>query len=293
GIPVGSTPISAASEQSNAYIYNNILFGDSINFLLGLSYDDIERVTPNRTTEEWNPKFGLTWDVSQVLRLRLAAFETTKRSLIANQTLEPTEIAGFVQFYDDINDSKSKVYGIGIDGRPSSNIYTGLELQQRDLDTPTQSGTTTTIINREESAYKLYLNWLLSKQYALSATYRFEDIKRESIDPTRLETATVPIALKYSNANGVFASAKFTHVDQEGIYESPEYAKYADNFNLVDLLLGYRLPRRLGFLTLQVNNIFDEAFTYQDYSVFRSDFFNYSPQFIPERNIYARVTLNF
>jgi len=294
GIPLpGSISSSLESEQYNAYIYNNISLNSDINLLLGLSYDDIERESPKRTTEEVNPKLGLTWDVSQALRLRLAAFEAVKRNLVANQTIEPTEIAGFIQFYDDINDSKSTVYGLGIDGHPSSRIYTGIELQQRDLDIPETTDSVTTFNSQEESRYKLYLNWLLTRQLALSLQYIFEEIENDFVDPTKLETATVPLTLKYAHSSGFFASAKFTHVDQEAQYEDPVFVNYADNFNLADLLLGYRLPRRYGFLSLQVNNIFDESFTYQDYSVFRNDIFNFSPQFIPERNIYARITLNF
>ncbi|MGB5518078.1 MAG: FecR domain-containing protein [Gammaproteobacteria bacterium] len=294
GVPLPeSIPLSLESEQYNAYVYNYISLNSDINLTLGLSYDDIERESPKRTTEELNPKLGLTWDVSQALRLRLAAFGTVKRNLVANQTLEPTEIAGFVQFYDDINDSESTVYGLGVDGRPSSQTFAGLELTQRDLDIPETGDSMTTFNSQEESRYKLYLNWLLTRQLALSMQYIFEEIKNDFVDPTKLETTTAPLSLTYSHPSGFFSSAKFTHVDQEGQYEDPVLVNYADKFNLVDLLLGYRLPRRHGFLSLQVNNIFDETFTYQDYSVFRNDIFNFGPQFIPERNIYARITLNF
>ncbi len=293
GVPLFTTTSSLESEQYNAYLYSNITLNKDINLLLGLSYDDIERESPKRTTEEVNPKLGLTWDVSQALRLRLAAFETVKRNLVANQTLEPTEVAGFVQFYDDINDSKSTVYGLGIDGRPSNQVFTGIELQQRDLDIPETTDSVTTFNRQEESRHKFYLNWLLTRQLALSLQYIFEEIKNDFVDPINLETTTVPLTLKYAHSSGFFASAKFTHVDQEALYKDPVFVNYANNFNLTDLLFGYRLPRRHGFLSLQVNNVFDEKFTFQDNSVFRNDFFNHSPQFIPERNIYARITLNF
>ena len=295
GIPLPGDDSTLESEQYNAYLYNNITFDNKINLLLGVSYDDIERVSTNSTTDEVNPKLGLTWDVNPALRLRLAAFETVKRNLVANQTLEPTEIAGFIQFYDDVNDSKSTVYGLGIDGRLSSQVYTGISLQQRDLDIPETetTGSTITFNSQEESRYQLYLNWLLNRQLALSLLYTFEEIKNDFVDPINLETSTVPLTLKYSHSSGFFASAKFTHIDQEGQYENPVPVKYADNFNLTDMLLGYRLPRRHGFLSLQVNNIFNEKFAFQDDSVFRNDFFNHSPQYIPERNIYARITLNF
>ena len=296
GIPLpGTIPLSLVTDQTNAYLYSYITPESDINLTLGLSYDDIERESLQRNTEEVNPKLGVTWDVSQVLRLRLAAFEAVKRDLVASQTLEPTQVAGFVQFYDDPNDSKSTTYGFGIDGRPSRQTFAGIEMQQRDLDIPEIIATdlSTTFKSREETLYLFYLDWLLTRQLALSLQYSLEEIKTDFDDPTMLETATVPLTLKYSHPSGFISSAKITHVDQEGRYEDPVSVTYAGNFTLADLLIGYRLPRRYGFLSLQVNNIFDEAFTYQDYSVFRNDEFNFSPKFIPERNIYARITFNF
>jgi hypothetical protein len=35
--------------------------------------------------------------------LRAAAFRVLKRTLITDQTLEPTQVAGFNQFFDDAN----------------------------------------------------------------------------------------------------------------------------------------------------------------------------------------------
>ena len=40
------------------------------------------------------------------LRLRFAWFETVKPALIANQTLEPTQVAGFNQLFDDTNGTR-------------------------------------------------------------------------------------------------------------------------------------------------------------------------------------------
>jgi hypothetical protein len=61
----------------------------------------------------------------------------------------------------------------------------------------------------------------------------------------------------------------------------------------VDIGIGYRFPKRLGIASLQVNNLFDEGFRFQDDS-FRefSDEPTVGP-YIPERTILGRVTLNF
>jgi hypothetical protein len=53
------------------------------------------------------------------------------------------------------------------------------------------------------------------------------------------------------------------------------------------------LPRRLGKLTFQVNNLFDQGFNFQDNS-FRTfeDTPSISP-YIPERQFFVYLTLNF
>ena len=52
------------------------------------------------------PKVGLQWNITDNLRLRLAWFENVKSALAANQTLEPTQVAGFNQLFDDINGTR-------------------------------------------------------------------------------------------------------------------------------------------------------------------------------------------
>ena len=51
-------------------------------------------------TDQFNPKFGVTWNPFTNTTLRAAAFRTLKRTLITDQTLEPTQVAGFNQFFD-------------------------------------------------------------------------------------------------------------------------------------------------------------------------------------------------
>ena len=59
---------------------------------------------------------------------------------------------------------------------------------------------------------------------------------------------------------------------------------------MVDAGLGFRFPNRWGIASLQVRNLFDEDFNYQDDS-FRefSDEPSVGPYF-PERTVLARVT---
>ena len=56
-----------------------------------------------------------------------------------------------------------------------------------------------------------------------------------------------------------------------------------DDFWLVDLAIGYRLPKRHGFITVGVANLTDEKFNYFD-----TDLNN--PRIQPDRSYFAQVT---
>ena len=71
-------------------------------FVLGASGDITSGDSPDyKDTNQFNPKFGAMWNPFPATTVRAAAFRVLKRRLITNQTLEPTQVAGFNQFYDD------------------------------------------------------------------------------------------------------------------------------------------------------------------------------------------------
>jgi hypothetical protein len=77
---------------------------------------------PGEETSQFNPKFGVTWNPLAATTVRAAIFRTLKRTLITDQTLEPTQVAGFNQFFDDINLTETWRYG-GLSIRNSHGTY--------------------------------------------------------------------------------------------------------------------------------------------------------------------------
>ena len=91
---------------------------------------------------QFNPKFGITWNPVPDTTLRGAAFRVLKRTLVTNQTLEPTQVAGFNQFYDDsVAATDAWNYGAAIDQKFSRSLYGGAEYVYRDLKIPFVVGT--------------------------------------------------------------------------------------------------------------------------------------------------------
>jgi outer membrane receptor protein involved in Fe transport len=247
-----------------------------------------------------NPKFGLTWSLKSGTTLRAAAFRTLKRTLISDQTLEPTQVAGFNQFFDDVNATESWVYGVAVDQKFEKKVFGGVEFSGRDLtipffrfqpDAPPSAERT----DGNEKLFRGYVfsvprNWL-----ALGAEYEYEDFERnpELFLPYRkLKTHRVPLSARFFHPSGFSAFAAVTLLKQDGEFlgfdEFGEqvYAAEKKDFAVVDAGLRYRLPRRYGFLVVGVNNLTDEESTYQ-----ATDPRNLGIR--PGRLIYARVVLAF
>ena len=106
-------------------------------FTVGASFDFFgAAVRLFGTKDQFNPKFGITWKPIPGTTLRAAVFRTLKRTLITDQTLEPTQVAGFNQFFDDTNATEAWRYGGAIDQKFTKDLFGGVEFSKRDLKVP-------------------------------------------------------------------------------------------------------------------------------------------------------------
>ncbi|MEI2782642.1 MAG: TonB-dependent receptor [Candidatus Competibacter sp.] len=113
--------------------------------------------------------------------------------------------------------------------------------------------------------------------------------------PAELQTLSVPLSVQYFDPSGFFAGLGIVYVNQDIQAIDPESSMPGsfvlmptqnEEFTLVDVGLGYRLPKRRGIVALQANNVFDKEFRYQDYS-FQTGTSTIDPVYIPERTIYG------
>jgi hypothetical protein len=143
-----------ASQHGNAYLYSFLNYPTWITWILGMSYDDLDEDILGEFGQV-NPKFGLIWNITQETTLRLAAFRTLTRSLLNEQTIEPTQVAGFNQFFDDTSATESRRIRIALDQKFLSTLYGGIEASKRDLKV---SFTRSFIDDWEEQLYRAYFN---------------------------------------------------------------------------------------------------------------------------------------
>ena len=108
----------------NVYGYLNFDLPRPVTWTLGLSAVDYRDGEFERQVA--NPKFGVVWDVAPGVRARGAALRTLKPARVVDQTLEPTQVAGFNQFFDDFNGTLADRYYLGLDLQPTRRLALGL-----------------------------------------------------------------------------------------------------------------------------------------------------------------------
>ena len=300
GVCVFPTETDTTNKQLNAYVYTNVNWPTDMIWTFGLSHDSVEDGLLD--VKKFNPKLGWQWYFTNNARLRLAYVETVKRALIVDQTLEPTQIAGFNQFFDDFNGTKAKRYGIGLDATLRSDLYGGVELSKREPKIALSDAATgkITFEDQQEILNRAYLYWTPFPKWGVRVEYQHERFKR--IDtlgfslPTEVETTTVPVFVSYfrgtGRSAGLFAEIGANFVRQK-VHLAPTstFGEDREDFITVDAAVGYRLPQRRGLLSLEVRNLFDEKFLFQDMNIQSPVPSN--PRFIPDRTIFARLTLSF
>src|SRR5690606_419563 len=241
-----------------------------------------------------NPKLGVRWNITEDLALRGAAFRTIKPALVTNRTIEPTQVAGFNQFFDDVNATEAWRYGVGLDWRLTEDLFIGAEATWRDLKVPFFIDGDAVFEHQEERTHRAYLFWTPLPEVALSAEFVYDRFEAEEGNftgnafgfPEDLQTISVPLTIRYFHPLGLFASFGASLVAQD--VERPPGSALADGndrFVIFDAVVGYRLPKRLGTVSIEVNNLLDDGFKFQD-DDFRE--FQDAPAigpYIPERTV--------
>jgi tetratricopeptide (TPR) repeat protein len=281
-------------DHTNPYVYSQIHMPTNVSWTLGASMDFYDAQDAER--EQFNPKMGVTWSLTPATTLRAAAFRTFKRNLIADQTLEPTQVAGFNQFYDDGNLTEAWRYGGAIDQVISHSLFAGLEYSQRDMEIsyPDPMTLEYKTAGWDESSGRVYLYWTPHDWISASLEHDYSKFERDrnfvgTEEFVTLETHKAPVGINLFHPLGVFLRFKATYVDQDGEFGDPVFGvteSDSDQFWIVDASVGYRLPSRHGIISLEGKNLFDEGFRFQD-----TDPSN--PEIVPERSVLAKITLAF
>lgn len=286
---VGIERMETEQVSETVYLYHHLFFPERAVWTIGGSYQTVEE--SGLDLEEFNPKFGLQWEVTDRLHLRAVYMKTIKQGLIVEQTIEPTQVAGFNQLIDDFNGTRAKRHGVGLDAAFSKHLLGGIEGVWYDLQIPDFTEPIT-FLDFREAHYRAYVYWTFHEDWAVSAIYRLDEVRGPAPAFDKLDTTRVPVSIKYFSPLGALVKIETTYLNQKVQWREPDiFEPNGEETLLVDMSIGFRLPKRIGLVTFEVKNLFDRVFLYQDTSFMRNE--PVYPEVIPDRTFLVRANVNF
>ncbi|MBI5418686.1 MAG: TonB-dependent receptor [Deltaproteobacteria bacterium] len=293
--PVVTSDVREADiRHTNAYAYALVQVPASVTWTLGASADFFRGEFED--INQLNPKFGVSWSPRPGTTLRGAVFRLLRRTLPTSQTIEPTQVAGFNQFFDDMEGTKSWRYGAAVDRKFREDLYGGAEFTWSDLDVPVLVSGSSTVQERSdwtERVGRAYLYWTPHPWMALRAEYMYERIERDpnfSAGIEHVRTHRFPLGINAFHPSGLGVRLKGIFIHQDGSFQprifdpNDPFVPGSDRFWLFDGAVSYRFPERRGIVTLEGKNLFDRSFNFKD-----TDPVN--PAIQPKRAVFLRVTL--
>ncbi len=298
---VGSTTVEADDQFSNAYVYAKLAnLGGRFDLTAGFSYEDVNApvgvLVPRDSLlgiadlayEESavSPKVGVSMQAGPKTVLRAAAYRRLTPAIGRLQTLEPTQVGGFNQFFRDRAGTESTNFGFGCDHTITDRVFAGISVLRRDLEIPEATcsspsfgncafQTADTIADRVSDDWlgNLYVNATVGKRVALSAEYAIEErdfdftqVSNNSLWENFVETKRLRPQVRFFLPNGLYASMRGSHFDQQVDQFDPSapgtILPLENDFWIVDAEVGFRLPGRWGTVSLQVFNLDNKAFDY-------------------------------
>jgi tetratricopeptide (TPR) repeat protein len=294
GSVLGFIPLDSETDykNTNVYLYSMIRYPLSVSWTLGINHDSLDHSDSDEDRDRTHPKFGIIWDVTSSTTFRLAALRATRRPIVSDQTIEPTQVAGFQQFFDDPFGTEYERYGAGIDWKISPVLLSGAEFAKREVDTPVFLLGERQVIESEEHTGRAYLAWAPDDRIAVRFEYLYESADADDISFSPfpdLKTHRGIVGINYYHPGGFFARLELRYIDQKitSFNVSTESVESgSDDFWLTNAAIGYRIPGRRGMVALQADNLFDRDFRFHDV-------IGRYPEMLPERIVFGRLTLSF
>ena len=260
-----------------------------------------------------SPKLGVTVTLDSGTTLRAAAIRRLAPFLGRLQTLEPTQVAGFNQFFEDVGGTESWTFGTGIDQRLARRWFIGASYFRRNLDVPEAfcdlategsifSGCAFVVpslvreVDREEDRIRAYVSRAFADRFAASLDYDLDlfDFDTTATTPTgtfqdRIETQRIRPEFRYFSPTGVFVQLSSTYYDQEvdqfDTIGVPDRMTVDSEFWVHDAQVGYRFPKRWGSFVIEARNLTNRKFEFYQRTI--------QEMVIPARAVVARLEITY
>ena len=279
------TQDSRNTQNLSFFTYSNTRLIPTLTMTIGLGIDTIEKKTKG-WNNRFSPKFGLRWNVTKSTTLRTAWFKTVKKAFSASQTIETTQVSGFNQLFDDINQASSKRYGVAIDHIVHDSLNIGVTASWRNVSVPNIQDTN----KQDEKLHYAYIYWTPFDSLSFSSEYRYVKINNKrppTSVPSRTVTHSVPLKINYYNSTGLYS--KFTAIYNNQSIFNGNHEK--NDFITLNALVGYRLTKRFGKIEVGVNNLLDKDFNYEGFNLDNRQLLQ--PFFQQDRVVFGRIQFSY
>jgi len=245
----------------------------------------------------WSPQLALVYSGLWWLSVRAAAFESVKQALVADQTLEPAQLAGFGRFHDDTNATVSRGLGLAVETKLDATRVAGIEFSARKADFAMNHRSDPFFIDLREHRMTPYLYAAITPSLVVSAKHVREVTKLPVADalnggiPSEIRTRRSPVALNL-RWRETWARVTYTHTAQTSNQTFPAVGDITRSaFTTWDVAMGYQLPRRKGVIAVEIKNLTDRRFDYQDTGYLSSQPVNQA--LVPQRTVQLRLSVQF
>lgn len=284
------TSANPSLDSYSTYLYTTIDPDPFFDFQLGLSYTGIELpaydvIAPfadgKRSDEKLSPKIGLSLYPTEDTTVRAAYFQTLGVSTVSDiGTLEPTLVGSFNQVYGDLPGGSTENFGVGIDHKIPGKFYAGAEYVYRDIardgiyisesetlnfDSLLETSKTSIDIVGEverEHLIRTYLYGVLSKSYTATLDYLRDDLRSVDLEQDNV-TDRIAAQINYFSPQRWFAFGRTSWYNQQ-LENDAVFDDGSEDFWILDVGTGYRIPERHGMVQLALVNVLDQSFRYSD-----------------------------
>ncbi len=302
GLPVTPRPFVSRSSPSLKHdlgFLNLVVNARPVTLHAGLSRDEFSRgIVSVRQT---SPRFGLGWQLNDSWLVRMASIKAVKGATAKEQTVEPTQFAGFNQLFDDPEGTKSRRQAVGLE-KHFTGGQLGVEISRRHLQIPAvlttpipscRSVTTVCDVQWTEAFNRAYWGQTLNARLSGSVALEYETQALYTAGASNLPASTrtwqMPLRLNYFPTEILSLYGEIRRVEQSASFSSGAIRSASDRFWITNVGLRIEPSPRTSVL-IDVNNLFNQEFRFQNTYLSGEP---RVPLFQPGRTIMGRAEIRF
>jgi Flp pilus assembly protein TadD len=279
--------------------------GGGLSVNLGAEYETLQWAdrdeppfTDDRSRDHLaSPKAGFVFRPDETMALRAGYGESLGKGTRADLiSLEPTLIGGITQRYNDLPGTKAQNLGLGADFHPDESTFFGSEWTRRWLDM-SQAVSLYNIVDNQDSGdfytdvatadnYQVpvgqdfvsaYVYRVLDRRWVAGTDYRFVNQQTNGDVEATLRDQRGTAFTRYFFSDGFFVqgSGTYRYQTRDNVSaDNGESPNGSDNAFLFGAGIGYRIPKRHGLISLDVQNIFGQDINLSQTSYFNEPVFN-------------------